>query len=316
MLAKERVDKLRADNKLDKFLEAKRKCNSKRSVGCASDLRWRDFLPEEEKGHVTGDLNAKAGHYVLVEGIEKSATGVVRRIEAPGNSLRVAMINHLSKTLPSIAFKCGMSQKLELVRTDVNDASLGPVMETLQSGTPTVFLDVRVRELEGNFETGREPYNLEKAKDRYVADCQKLVEAGTPEVFDACSIAYFSRVLKRQVEGSQRPATGFDQKILPLWEAIKREEEKSAEADAGTYKGAIMGDVSKLDPDVVQELAVWLANRFYIDAWPMRELEEKEEPNKELPEAYNETITSLATLIRMLWSDKNFHELNVEEDLD
>ena len=76
------------------------------------------------------DIDRKAQNMIIVDGAEEAYTNLMN-----------TLLRTLSEDLPSLALKTGSSEKREL--GNKNASTLEVAADTVQSGTPTLFLDVR-----------------------------------------------------------------------------------------------------------------------------------------------------------------------------
>jgi hypothetical protein len=97
------------------------------------------------------------------------------------------LVRHLASTLPSIALKTGNASKVNLKHATSATSGLGVALESVKSGTPLVFLDVRPRPSLADA-TDRAAL-VAAARREHEKFCDQLVANGTPETLDCCSIA-------------------------------------------------------------------------------------------------------------------------------
>merc|ERR1719409_889772 len=132
--------------------------------------------------------------YVVVDGIEeKKGRSDKCEVKHAYNRLMTELVRHLASTLPSIALKTGNASKVNLKHATSATSGLGVALESVKSGTPLVFLDVRPRPSLADA-TDRAAL-VAAARREHEKFCDQLVANGTPETLDCCSIAYFHSIL-------------------------------------------------------------------------------------------------------------------------
>ena len=251
------------------------------------------------------DLDPNSMIYLMVDTINPRKDRLGER--GPYNKLINELLRYLAQTLPCLTIKTGHSDKPSLARASQHASGLGVAMEAMLSGSPLLFLDMRERPV---LEAMDRSKLIEQAKVAYERNCTSLLEVGVAETFDTMAVAYFHDVLfgDGDVHSSAgRHQGGSKRQSVPLHEAIKRAEE----GRGATHDG-------KLAPASVQQVhdtALWLANRFFADAWEVQPESVREAARangaSDFATYYGENITALAIHIRTIMSGRNFHHLNL-----
>jgi hypothetical protein len=275
------------------------------------ELVFAKYSTQQELG-VCGhcDLDPNAMIYLLVDTINAKKDMLGDR--GPFNKLMNELLRHLATTLPSLTIKTGHSDKPSLEKAHAYASSLAVAMESMLSGSPLLFLDLRQRPV---IEASDRQALISRAKDEYDKACAVFLQQGVAETFDAMSIAYFHDVLFGDADASMTQKLAHREvklrgaQAVPLYEAIERAEE----GRGATFCG-------RLAPATVQQIndtAQWLANKFFADAWAV------------LPESirlgaagaglcdfasyYEHNISAMSVHIRTIMSGRNFHHLNLHD---
>jgi len=219
-----------------------------------------------------------------------------------------AIVHRLARKYPSIAFKTGFSTKYPIGKK--NSASLEVAADMAQSGTPTVFLDLRQRpQLEAKSRTEL----IDEAKAKYKEECKRYLEAGTIESFDVCAIAYFHDILfgdgvaqtadmpdrARVKNANQKKA-----QAVPLYKAIK-----AAQDDSNTSWMA--SDMEPATPDQVMELGTWLAQNCFEDAFEGSLSEDHKAKGLSMEDWYRSRIYAMVLYIHTLYNSKQLYHANL-----
>ena len=253
------------------------------------------------------DLDANAVVFLIVDTRNPKKDTI--RDRRPFNRLKGEILRYLSRSLPSLGIKTGHSDKRPVETSLHSASSLAVPLESMLSGSPVLFLDLRARPL---IEAADRAQLISKAQEAYDELCKTHIANGVAETLDACTIAYFHDVLF----GDGNPGTAdlplrsiSDKKksIVPLHAAIElvREGERFVSED---------GRLAKASAEQVQDLSAWLAEHFFADAWQLLpDLAEREARDETHSALYSENIFALTLHIQRLWSHTNFHHLNVRD---
>lgn len=135
------------------------------------------------------DLDENATTYVLVDRINAKKDEFD---SGPAGMLTRELIRYLSSQLPSLALKTGWTAKYPF---GVAYASaLSACSDSAMSGTPTLFLDARLRSMIQAPMRNR-ALLIEEAKKIFSATCDELLAVGLADNFDAGALAYFHDAL-------------------------------------------------------------------------------------------------------------------------
>ena len=177
---------------------------------------------------------------------------------SPFQHLLNELTRSLSARLPAIALKTGCSDKAPF--GDKGSSTLEIAADVAQSGTPTVFLDVRTRpKIEADGRTDL----IQKSKEKFEEWCEELLKLGTLENLDVCSIAYFHDVLFGDGDaGTTETAFGsnaLSQAAIPLHRAIQEtyKTERSDKVDGWQHATT----------EQVLETCQWLANLYFRNSF-------------------------------------------------
>jgi hypothetical protein len=204
------------------------------------------------------DLDPNAMIYLLVDTIHPKKELLDHR--GPFNKLMNELVRHLATTLPSLTIKTGNSDKPSLEKSGAFETSLAVAMESMLSGSPLLFLDVRERPI--IHAPDRETL-INRAKEEYDRSCSALLDVGLAESFDAMTISYFHDVLygdgNASTSETYKEARRRGTASVPLYEAIERAEEGRGATFSGVLAPATVQQIS--------DTATWIANKFFSDAW-------------------------------------------------
>ena len=252
------------------------------------------------------DLDPNAMIYLMVDTINQRKERIGER--GPYNRLINELLRYLAQTLPCLTIKSGHSDKPILAKASQHASSLGVAMEAMLSGSPLLFLDVRERPMLDA--TDRESL-IAQAKDSYERHCASLLQNGVAETFDAMAISYFHDVLfgDGDVRTTETHQGARGRKQVPLHEAIKRAEE----GRGATHDGAL----APANVQQVNDTALWLANRFFSDAWEVLPESVREaaraKGHADFSAHFADNITAMAVHTRTVMNGHNFHHLNLQD---
>ncbi|CAE7782552.1 PUB2 [Symbiodinium sp. CCMP2592] len=187
--------------------------------------RTKDLDKSIHTGTVgVGDIQPLVSNLIIAGGFESSSNS-----RAAAATLKTALVSHLGATIPSVAFKTGMSDLSYLKQT--TESGLETAVNAIQQQTSVVFLDLFHRnklQLE-DLQIHRQDF-ANAGEDRDDAYLRR-VEAGmlkrhtTQEnakktsFFDACAIAKLHSRYKKLIGESKKP-----QRKYALWQAMCLEE--------------------------------------------------------------------------------------------
>jgi len=208
-----------------------------------------------------------------------------------------ALTRHLATSLPSLAIKTGSSRKRPLGFKD--PSTLEVAADSANSGTPTLFLDVRpiprsvyknARSREGLIRKAKEFFDLRNLELR-------KARGGIVDTFDVCALACFHDILT----GDGDPTTEEiriggrnNDEPTPLHKAIRSNIKQRRQKSQSTPGGEVAPTVDMMDPNapgaqewVINEaekltgldldgdgdVGVWNAND---DAWKMEAVKDEE----------------------------------------
>ena len=206
------------------------------------------------------DLDSHAVNYVIVAGTDDGSG------DGPFCKLIGELVRSLAAKMPSLALKTGCSHKS--VIGEPHWASLAAAAEMVQSGVPTLFLDVRKRTLAAPAVLqafGDRELVIEDAKARYKDLSAQLLGAGRANTFDICELAHFHAILMGEGPEPTISEPADEQSPLPLHEAIRRA--ASAPKIVETVEEGMPVATSK---QIVQTCD-WLADQHFQDAWELLE---------------------------------------------
>ena len=239
-------------------------------------------------------------------------------IEEPLSDLKTALIRRVSETLPSISFKTGSSFEAN------PGLSLYRSIDMMNNSTRVVFLDVVKRNKLRH--GGNRPFLIEQAQKAVLAYSERLLKAGTNDVLNVCTIAYFYDVLF----GDGDPGTATlqmsqesDSEAVPIHLAIRRL--KLRDRLDGMQSATRSSDVfAPATPEQVSETAKWISRTrvdFQLRFWQQKipddpELKEMdpEDPdyyNNFLPKLRGETMTAQSVATREIFLHPNFTAVHV-----
>jgi hypothetical protein len=270
------------------------------------ELVWAKY--ENEVPEIKCDLDPNAMIYLLVDTIHPKREHLDHR--GPFNKLMNELVRHLATTLPSLTIKTGNSDKPSLEKSGAFETSLAVAMESMLSGSPLLFLDVRERPI---IQAADRETLINQAKAEYDKACNALLQVGLAESFDAMTISYFHDVLFGDGNPSSSEAYQEGRKRgtahVPLYEAIERAED----GRGATFSGL-------LAPASVQQIndtATWIANKFFSDAWVLLpdvlKLQAASHGQHDYATYYRDNISALSVHVRTIISGRNFHHLNLHD---
>ena len=282
-----------------------------------SSRSWRQRDPKcfevhgPKSGDPTGahDLDANASCIILTDCINPKRDQIDAK---PFASLMGALVAHLSSSVPSIALRTGFSCKDNL--GDSSAMHLNMVNSRAQSGTPVLALDIRPRTelLEDSGRVSQTRGDVVAAAQRQIdASCDALLGSGLAETFDVCTLAFLHKaltgdgdVLASKSVGGHASTSGA---AVPLHEAIRR----AREDEGGTVEE---GDLPRASPTQIADVAEWLSNRIFGDAWRLLDdVAEREARGETYHTLYHQEMYSQTTYSRMLLASPNFYNLNLTD---
>ena len=253
------------------------------------------------------DLDPNAMIYLVVDTIHPKRERLGDK--KPFNRLMNELLRYLAETLPCLTIKTGHSDKPNLDKATQHASSLGVAMETMLSGSPLLFLDMRDRPMSPLIEATDREMLISTAKKAYEKHCVSLLETGVAETFDTMSISYFHDVLfgDGDIRNTETHQGAKGRKLVHLHEAIQRAEEGRGATHDGKFAPATVQQIN--------QTALWLATRFFADAWELLPASVKEEAAAAGVTShmsyYADNITALSVHIRTILNGRNFHHVNL-----
>ena len=256
------------------------------------------------------DLDANASCYLIVDGIDERKDKC--NVKASFTKLINELLRYLASTLPALALKTANANKVDLSHSTGVLSGMGIAMEAAMSGTPLLFLDVRERPKLDTTANERGAI-IKKAQEQFSASCDELLAAGVAETFDCCSIAHFHTVCVGDVSGTDetRVSKGAASAV-PLHLALRR----AAEGNADTSSADESDFVRPATTEMMSEVASWIADRVFSDAWqlvPKKEREELEKKGVTYETHYRDLVYAHSVCARSILTSPNFHALNLSD---
>jgi len=152
---------------------------------------------------------------------------------------------------------------------------------------------------------------ISAAKVAYEKHCMSLLETGVAETFDTMSISYFHDVLfgDGDIRNTETHQGAKGRKLVHLHEAIRRAEEGRGATHDGKFAPATVQQIN--------QTALWLATRFFSDAWELLPASVKQEAAAagvtSMMSYYADNITALSVHIRTILNGRNFHHVNLHD---
>jgi len=259
------------------------------------------------------DLSPNAPYLLVVDTI--NAKRDVLGDKAPFARLMTAILQYLSKSLPSICLKSFGSTHTTIEAGGLAEVTLLRQIDTINVGTPVVFLDVRQREvpLDVVRQTDRQEL-IEACKELYRKNCHRLQSAGVCDSLDVCAIAYFYDVCF----GDADPATmtsslSTDARPTPIHEQIKMLEQHHRRGDVSFLPNGDKGhELPGATTDQINEVASWLTHETFRNFWyHMPDAEERERSGITYQDFYGEEYKCFELCIKFLLSHPSFHGVNI-----
>jgi len=150
---------------------------------------------------------------------------------------------------------------------------------------------------------------ISTAKKAYEKHCMSLLETGVAETFDTMSISYFHDVLfgDGDIRNTETHQGAKGRKLVYLHEAIQRAEEGRGATHDGKFAPATVQQIN--------QTALWLATKFFSDAWELLPASVKQEAAAagvtSMMSYYADNITALSVHIRTILNGRNFHHVNL-----
>lgn len=217
--------------------------------------------------------------------------------EAPWASLVTELLRMLAANLPSLAVRTGSTVKAS--SSVKGPGTLESSMAAALSGTPHVFLDLRKHPIPDSV-LDRAAL-IEHAKQDFSRRCAELVDHGIIEALDCCTIAFFHEALF----GDGNAATldvnleGGRGRSESLHKAIRRLQSNEIEA-------AHLPTLKRASSEQVREVADFIAERFFQDAWEMLSTSNKEK-GASCQELYSEKKYAYAIRLNTLLASDHIY---------
>ena len=253
--------------------------------------------PPQGPGETQFDLDQNALIFILNDRLRERDQ---KFDAAPFSQLQNRLLATLSSRLPSLALKTGFANR----GLGKDPSSLEVAVDVAQSGTPTVFLDVRPRPL---IQAADRSQLIEQAKAKYTEWCEGLRQLGTLENLDICSIAYFHDVLfgdgdHRTVEGADVASTESRQAV-PLHEAILTASQENLTTSGQSWSPA--------SSEEVMETCRFLAHRFFKDAFESCFSQEEQESKGSCEQFWGEQTDTMIMLMHTLFKSEHLYHCNL-----
>ena len=254
------------------------------------------------------DLDENAMCYIICDGIDEQK----RKCDpSAANGLKVEILRHLARTLPSITLKTGTSAKMHVDTFRVHQASIGCAAEMLLGGSPTVFLDVRERKHPALAKSESREELIAAAKIA-ICDISESLNKVAPDVFDSldvCCISYLHDVLfgDGNVETTElnfkRGKSLDGRRRVPLCEAIDTLQSGHAETTASGLQPAT--------PQQVSSICDWYSNEFF--SWQFKQLKHQQQNGvvQTHVDYFQQKIECFSIQTRSLLLSENFHHLHL-----
>lgn len=140
------------------------------------------------------DLIANAPCMVICDTIDSKKDIIGDK--APFMGFVSAVVRYLSRELPAITFKSGGSFHVGLEDAGLSEASSIRMVDSLQSGSPVVFLDTANRDIDESCHSAASRAELiEKSMRLHDARCERLLQAGTFDFHNCSALSFFHDVL-------------------------------------------------------------------------------------------------------------------------
>ena len=258
------------------------------------------FAPPPQKADETQfDLDENAVIFVLNDQLRERDH---KFDVAPFTQLRNRLLASLPSRLPSLALKIGFATRSKLGERDF--PSLEVAVDVAQSGTPTVFLDVRPRPL---IQASDRSQLIEQAKAKYTEWCESLRQLGSLENLDICSVAYFHDVLfgdgdHRTVEGADM-ASMEARRAVPLHEAILHASQENLGHSGQGWSPA--------SSEEIMETCRFLAHRFFQDAYEACFTQEEQESYGGYEIFWKDRLDAMIVLMHTVFKSENLYHCNL-----
>ena len=265
------------------------------------------------------DLDTNASCLILVDSIDMSKDSGRGEILIQNEGLRLKneLVRHLASTLPSLTIKSLGGSKKPLDEALWVQSGLGVALESMLSGSPLVFLDIRERkplDCVKAFKDEKNPLPFDRAKlikeamDMYNQSCDDLLFKGLVETFETCSIAYFHEILEGDGDVDTTDSQHRARKHMPIWEAIKYYSSQAGSAGERTSKHAATDKQ-------VEQVATWLAKRTLDDVFKLLPEDKKQPDEGEVYESaedmFKAEMDALVVQMITFFKSPNLHHLNL-----
>ena len=287
--------------------------------------------------------------HIIVDSVDEKRDTIGER--APGNALKTALVRYLASTVPSITLKTGNSDKTSLAETLSGTSSLGACIQAMHSGSPLVFVDVYdrpnlvvpsnspgaganaggsgggggavvVEAASGDAVSGvsRRAAIIEEGKRTFSILADDLLAQGRMAWLDVCTVAFFNEALNGDgdmstedtMPGAERADAGSRKCLVPLWRAVKSARMKVERGGGGVDIADADADpdaVPRATADQVHHTAAFVAERYFRDAHSL--LPPDKVTSEDWAEQFAAEIDCMTVQMRSLFSDANFHHLNL-----
>ena len=262
----------------------------------------------------TFDLDHNATILIVVDNVDERK-GLID--SAPFSSFLNELVRSLSSHLPSLALKTGFTYK-----NDDYCVCLAPVADSVQSGTPTILIDVRDRPVLSP--TLDRAALIQEAKDKFKEHCGQYLQAGLNDNLDVCTFAYFHDVLtgdgsplttettSRGGKNTQNTGTvtGQPNSQLPLHLAIARAKNDADSTDnAAVATGTTM---RKATTAQINDTVDWIVDQYFLNAWELLN-SEQQEAGGSYDKLYEEKIRLLRSHARAMLTSENLYHANLSD---
>jgi len=149
---------------------------------CETEIK---FSVDDPEHHWCQDLDPDAQCLIIVDSVDDSQE-VTKRAEDKERFSR-ELVRHLGSTIPSIALKAGMSVKFPMALKF--GSTLSVASDLVKTGTPLLFLDLRLRE-EVTARASRAEI-IENAKTNLIGFWDALLAQGLSDIWDVGTLANF-----------------------------------------------------------------------------------------------------------------------------
>lgn len=263
------------------------------------------------------DLIANAPCMVLCDTIDMKKNEIGDK--GPFMGFVSAVIRYLSRELPAITFKGGASFHVDLDKAALSEATSLRMIDSLQSGSPVIFLDVTDRELaqKSANATSRDDL-IKKATELHDKACNRLLELNKFDFHNVSALSHFHDVLTGDGGTSTvgNPFSADDMACNTIYDELKKCTQPMT-TGAVTSNSTNSGIDDELGPPTtaqIEYVADYLAHRQFHDMWqfhPRRD--ELEAEGITYQHFFKAELNAEVALGKMLLAHKSFHGVHAQD---